>query len=131
MARNLTQIFVNKETICRRFRLPLLVLFVRAIFWLMRIIVIRHLHAAHLSPTEPPCTTVVHPHTRTHTHMAKASFYSNWNVFSTGLLSTSAARDTWVLFVFVAGDFLAKDAAKKQESTKGMHVHKGIGSWKH
>lgn len=81
MARNLTQIFVNKETICRRFRLPLLVLFVRAIFWLMRIIVIRHLHAAHLSPTAPPKIAVHHrgppTHAHTHTHMTKASFYSN------------------------------------------------------
>jgi len=50
--------------------------------------------------------------------MGKASFYSNWNVFSTGLLSTSPARDTWVLFVFVAGDFLAKDSAKKKETQK-------------
>lgn len=77
MARNLTQIFVNKETICRRFRLPLLVLFVRAIFWLMRIIVIRHLHAAHLSPTAPPKIVVHHrgPSTHAHTHTHGESIF--------------------------------------------------------
>jgi len=47
-------IFGHKEAICRRFQLPFPVLFVRAIFWLMRIIVIRHLHAAHLGTTAPP-----------------------------------------------------------------------------
>lgn len=55
--------------------------------------------------------------------------YSNWNVFSTALVSTSAGHDTWVLFVYVARRifcsfcFLAKDSRCKWRQAPLRELH--------
>lgn len=55
--------------------------------------------------------------------------YSNWNVFSTALVSTSAGHDTWVLFVYVARRvfllfiFLAKDSRCKWRQALLRELH--------